>query len=172
MADLNTIIEKYNGALQIIDGKVCKVVEDSERYINSLKDFVENGYFICEFGSWKGDFNCDGLNLTSLKGCPEEVTGTFDCHKNPITSLNGCPKKVGKDFICNHCPNLDSYSGCPDEVPQDFVAYNNKGIKDLFGTPSKIGRNCDVSDGGLVDLSGKPESIGGQFITIGNKGLK
>ena len=172
MADLNTILEKHKGVLELIDGKVCKTVSDTEKYINSVKDFVENGRFICEFGTWNGDFNCNGLGLTSLEGSPKTVNGTFDCHKNSITSLVGGPKEVGKDYICYKCKNLESLEGAPEKILRDFVAYENEKLTNLVGSPKTVERNFDVSDCGLTSLEGKPKSVGHQFITIGNKGLK
>ena len=53
-----------------------------------------------KFGKVNGDFNCSCNDLTSLEGCPQEVTRDFQCHHNHLTSLEGAPNKVGEDFMC------------------------------------------------------------------------
>ena len=50
----------------------------------------------------KGDFECFGLELTSLEGCPKEIGGDFVCVHNKFTSLKGCPDRVNGDFKCSY----------------------------------------------------------------------
>ena len=60
-----------------------------------------------KFGSVNGYFDCSNNQLTSLKGCPEEVRGGgFYCRDNQLTSLIGCPEEVGGEFICTDNPEL------------------------------------------------------------------
>ena len=68
------------------------------------KDFEELPY---KFGTVTGFFSLeDCKNLTSLKNCPNYITGDnmFDidgCIK--LDSLEGCPKEVGGCFLCRDC---------------------------------------------------------------------
>jgi len=57
------------------------------------------------FGKVKGWFSVYGCkNLTSLEGCPKEVSGGFTCSKcSKLKSLEGCPGEVGWDFYCYDC---------------------------------------------------------------------
>ena len=43
---------------------------------------------------YKGSIICFYENLTSLFGCPKEVTRNFICDENQLTSLEGAPEKV------------------------------------------------------------------------------
>ena len=60
-----------------------------------------------KFGTVTGFFSLeDCKNLTSLKNCPNYITGDnmFDidgCTK--LDSLEGCPKEVGGCFLCRGC---------------------------------------------------------------------
>lgn len=52
-----------------------------------------------QLGKVRGDFSCNQLGLTSLEGCPLEVTGNFSCHSNNLTSLRGCPTGMGQGDV-------------------------------------------------------------------------
>lgn len=54
------------------------------------------------------DFFCYNLGLTSLKGCPKEVTGLF----NKLETLDYLPIKIGSHFSCSH-NKLKDLKGCP-----------------------------------------------------------
>ena len=99
--------------------------------------------------SW--DFYCMFSNLSSLKGCPEEVGGKFDCqYCRNLESLEGAPQEVGGSFHCNNCVNLKSLKGCPKEVGEDFNCINCISLTSLNGAPEKVGRDflCyDCGDG-------------------------
>ena len=58
-----------------------------------------------KFGRDNGSFDLSGnTNLTSLKNCPNIVTGNFRCSGcSQLDSLEGCPKEVSGDFWCNDC---------------------------------------------------------------------
>ena len=66
------------------------------------KNFKELPY---KFGKVTGYFDIgNNPNLTSLKNCPDFVTGSFSCSLcKCIKSLEGCPKRVGGDFYCYDC---------------------------------------------------------------------
>jgi len=41
----------------------------------------------------RGNFYCNGNNLTSLDGAPHTVKGAFECHDNELPHLEGAPRK-------------------------------------------------------------------------------
>ena len=65
-------------------------------------DFKELPY---KFGTVIGYFNIgDSQNLTSLKNCPDYVTGLFACDFCPkLDSLEGFSKIVGGNVYCGKC---------------------------------------------------------------------
>ena len=76
---------------------------DVDRFVNLFKkDFKELPY---KFGKVKDFFTLQNCrNLTSLKNCPNIVTGNFRCSGcSQLDSLEGCPKEVSGDFWCNDC---------------------------------------------------------------------
>ena len=78
------------------------------------KNLVELPDYI-QFGVVKGNFDCSSNKLTSLKGCPKEVSGFFNCSYNRLISLEGGPVRVGNSFYCFK-NNLVSLEGAPKEV--------------------------------------------------------
>ena len=56
------------------------------------------------FGHVKGDFYCEGNQLTSLEGAPQTINGYFDCDNNQLTSLEGAPQTVRGEFYCDDNP--------------------------------------------------------------------
>ena len=70
--------------------------------LEEYEQFVSHdGKLTIKFNKVIGNFICRTLKLTSLEGCPKEVSEEFDCSYNKLTSLKGCPKEVGGDFYCN-----------------------------------------------------------------------
>ena len=49
-----------------------------------------------------GIFVANNIELTSLKGSPEEIIGDFDCSANYLTSLEGAPSSIGGNFVCDY----------------------------------------------------------------------
>jgi len=56
-----------------------------------------------------GFFSVDGCNMTSLRGCPESISGKgsayhgdFNCSENNLESLEGAPKIVTGSFNCGN----------------------------------------------------------------------
>ena len=90
-------------------------------------DFEELPY---KFGKVKGYFDLSGnKNLTSLKNCPNEVSGSFACDSCPkLDSLEGCPKEVGGDFHSYKCKRQFTKEEvmylC--KVKEDFFLYERK----------------------------------------------
>ena len=117
---------------------------DGNLYKKDLSNFVseDKDGFIINFGKITGNFNCYGLDLTSLKGAPTEVGEDFYCHKNLLTSLEGAPQTVGRDFDCSY-NQLTSLKGAPQTVGGWFDCRNNQ-LTSLKGAPQKVGGifNC------------------------------
>ena len=49
-----------------------------------------------------GDVYLCGKNLTELPLTFNKVSGWFDCDGNQLTSLKGCPRWVGGNFYCTN----------------------------------------------------------------------
>ena len=128
------------------------VVLDKE----NLKEFPE----YIQFNIVKGDFYCSENNLTSLRGCPREVSGNFYCNKNELLSLEGAPKKV-RNFDCGF-NRLTSLKGAPIEVMYSFYCDHNQ-LTSLKGTPKKIGMHFGCNNNKLTTLEGVTKEVGGDF---------
>ena len=135
-----------------------------------------NGYFICSYNnltslegcptevSW--DFDCSNNSLTYLEHCPTEVGGYFDCQNNNLTSLKGCPTKVGGYFDCQN-NTLTSLKGCPTEVVRYFSCSNNN-LKSLEHCPTEVDRDFYCDNNNLTSLKGCPIEVGGSFVCSNN----
>jgi hypothetical protein len=86
----------------IRDYTIC--TDDQGLYIDVngsvFLSYFYSDFFTLRFGSVMGHFDCGDGRLTSLEGCPREVSGYFACNNNELTSLEGCPTKVGGSFFC------------------------------------------------------------------------
>lgn len=91
-----------------------------------------------------GQYDCSGLELTSLDGSPRIVTGTFDCQENNLTSLKGAPDIAKGNFRCR-ANKLTSLIGAPKEIGKGFYCHHNKGITSLDGAPEVV-REVFTSD--------------------------
>jgi hypothetical protein len=54
-----------------------------------------------KFKTIVGDFLVCNSALTTLRGCPQEVTGEFNCEFNKLKSLKYAPKIVRGRFACS-----------------------------------------------------------------------
>jgi len=77
-----------------------------------------------KFRQVDGDFNCWGVGLKTLIGCPERVNGDFDCEKNRLTNLENCPKYVYANFYCRW-NNITTFEGGPKLVEGKFLCGYN-----------------------------------------------
>jgi hypothetical protein len=116
--------------------------------------------FPLKFGTFTGNFDCDGIELTSLIGCPHTVGGYFHCSNNKLTSLEGCPNKVGGDFRCNH-NQITSFEGGPKSIGGNFYCYNNP----LFSIWKLISPNYKWNDQ-VMELFNDYDCIRGTDIII------
>lgn len=153
---------------------------------------LTNGKFIIK--KVEGDFRIPHLNLSSLEGCPEEITGNVSLgavsYRGHITTLKGGPKKIGgmfkivswhlesldylpeigKDFICD-ANNLKSLKGCQKHIKGDFRVVSAH-IKDLEHGPDKVDGSYTCSNcGNLKSLKGCPKHIKGNFNCSWNRSL-
>ena len=117
--------------------------------------------FTINFGKVTGNFNCSALDLTSLKGSPQEVGGNFYCSYNYLTSLEGAPQEVGRNFNCNY-NKLTSLEGAPQIVGGDFDCQSNQ-LSSLEGAPQKVGGRFNCSWNQITSLKGSPQRIGSYF---------
>jgi hypothetical protein len=100
------------------------------------------------FGKLNGNFIANGMGFRSLRGSPEEVTGSFSVSRNRnLTSLEGAPLKVGEDFAAYGC-KLTNLIGAPREIGISFMVFNNP-LESLDGMPDHIG--------GTISLNYEPD---------------
>ena len=135
----------------------CKLNPETNRYdykgslsSGQLGDLVSedgNG-FIINFGEIDGSFECNSLELVSLKGAPQRVGGNFWCFNNKLTSLEGAPQEVGVWCLC----------------------FKNN-LTSLEGAPKKVLGGFDCSRNQLTSLKGAPQEVGGDFFCSENPNL-
>ena len=100
-----------------------------------------------------GLFNVGDNNLTSLKGCPDEVSGYFTCHGNKLTDLKYCTKFVGSSHFSCAKNKLTTLIGGPLKVNGNYnCAWNN--LKDMVGFPQFYieNYNLDVTDNPVNEI--------------------
>lgn len=134
-----------------------------------------------------GYFDISNNDLTSLDGCPEQVTKDFNCSFNKLESLFGGPQKVG-DFNCSnnllknlsYCPKeinglfdcsnneLTSIKGSPRTIRGYFSCANNK-INMLKGGPKHIDSYFDCSYNYIEELFGGPVSVAEDYVCFSNQ---
>ena len=90
------------------------------------------------FNKVTGYFECDGNNLTTLKGGPKWVGDYFYCSNNKLTSLEFSPDYVGGYFSCRN-NDLTDLVGSPKQVGDSFNCHDNKNLIDPKGSPERIG---------------------------------
>ncbi len=126
--------------------RVKRVEFDNENRLSIIGDVVAamgSAGLNVRFGKVDGDFLGSGMGFRSLKGSPEEVTGTFSVARNRnLETLEGAPLKVGGDFTAYGC-NLVNLIGAPREVEGAFMVFNNP-LESLDGMPDHIGGKAVV----------------------------
>ena len=156
----NFPVELYS-KIFCLENKNAKLNSDMtiniDEYISPyiLKPFVKDGKLLIKFNKVNGGFDCNGLKLISLDGCPKYVGGDFYCFHNNLTSLDGCPEYVGRDFNCS-VNNLINLKGCPEYVRGDFdCSYNN--LTSLEHCPKYIKGSFNCSYNKLANLDYTPQ---------------
>lgn len=140
---------------------------DVDGNVQLSKRYVSGGKLRVRFRKVTGDFNCDGMNLRTLLGCPSEVDGTFSCCGNKLATLEGGPKIVGKDYICNES-QLSSLVGAPKMVPGDFICESNL-LRLLTGAPTRVAGNFSCHHNDIFTLEGGPKTVGRDYICSFNR---
>jgi hypothetical protein len=97
------------------------------------------------YHGYYGYFDCNANNLTTLEGCPKEVSTWFACAANRITSLEHIPKKVGDDLFCYNNFFITSLEGLENTYISGKldVRYCTE-LYSIKGFPKKV-RNLDCS---------------------------
>ena len=126
-------------------------------------DFKEGSLLGIKFGRVDGDFIINACGLTSLEGCPEEVTGIFSAANNKIENLIGGPKKVGKSYNVNGNSKLISLEGSPEEIGEAFNVTDCSMLSSLEGGPKKAG-SYECSSTSIRSLKGAPIEIKGEYV--------
>lgn len=108
-----------------VDGEVC-----------FYKDFDQ---LPIQFGVVTGDFLCNGIGLTTLKGSPHKVGGNFEVSSCNLKDLQFCPSEVGGNVWLVENP-LTTLKYCPKIVKGDFDCGSNETL-DLTNFNSF---NCDI----------------------------
>ena len=120
---------------------------------------------------WGGDFSCSECNLTSLKGCPEEIKGDFSCSRNQnLTSLEFGPNIVNGDYRCINC-DLTSLKGCPEEINGIFDCSFNKNLTSIEFGPKIVNGDyrcncCNLTS--LHNIHKYTQQISNKFFCGGN----
>lgn len=183
-AFLNSVC-KLSGSTWSYENGLVNVSGSFDASYNHLKDL--DGI---NFGIVDGDFDVSDNELTSLKGCPEEVMGDFLCSSNFLNSLEGGPKIVRGHYHCSNNEifdltglakeissltavgnSLENIEGCPKKLTGDFFIASNPGLKSLVGGPVDVDGDYDCSSCALDSLEGAPESVGG-FFNCSNNNLE
>jgi hypothetical protein len=88
--------------------------------VNGDVDLINKGLteLPLRFNKVSGYFDCDGNQLTSLKGSPKWVGDWFDCNNNKLTSLEFSPDYVGGNFFCGENDLIDNL--CDTEIGTYF----------------------------------------------------
>ena len=130
---------------------------------------VKDGQMTLKFNKIKGNFYCQGAQLTTLKNCPKIVTGQFNCSDNNISSLEDGPLEVGQFYNCSYNA-LTSLKGAPNVIDGDFVCVANH-LTTLEGAPESVFGEFMCNKNKLTDLNGSPKEVEGSFLCNQNDKL-
>lgn len=149
--------------------KILKgAVDISEKRLIRMPKNADDTWFFKDV-KIDGDFYCTWNNLTSLEGCPEEITGVFSCWVNQIESLEYGPKIVGDRYSCAN--NLvKSLKGVPQRINGDFSCEANL-LTTLEHGPTYVNGDYDCGSNNLVSFKGIPREIRGGLSLSYNKNL-
>lgn len=111
-----------------------------------------------------GDFNCSGLDLTTLEGCPKIIKKGFYCINNLLTDLKHCTEKIGEAFHCSF-NKLTSLEGCPNIINNTFNCSENE-LTNLKKGPDDVHGHFYCHKNKLTSLEGCPIYIKGTLFHI------
>lgn len=117
-----------------------------------LKNAGVEEYTINEDGSIDviGDVNLSNKNISRIPYKFNKVGGNFYCGRNKLTSLYGCPEEVTRNFVCSH-NKLKSLEYGPIEVGGEYNCRYNE-IVTLKGLAAEIGGELNCSNNHLSSL--------------------
>ena len=99
-----------------------------------------------------GNLWCEDLDLSSLSGCPNHITGGFDCGNSKLSNLVDGPQIVDSYYNCVKA-ELTSLVGCPDYISGYFDCSDNQ-ISTLIHGPQRVDGCYWCSNNRLTDLVG------------------
>lgn len=157
LSDYNITKYKINDDFSV---DVFQDVNITDRYIN---------IFTIKFGIINGNFMVNRIGLTSLKNCPDKITGNLICVNNNLNDLEYLPEVLGtiEFFNCN----LKSLKGSPNYTNGNFLVDCNS-LRSLKYSPSEVNGTFGCSKNLLTSLEYMPLEIGRHFFCTGNENLK
>lgn len=133
-------------------------IDGSNIILTNAENLTEFPEYI-QFNRIDNNFICFGIGLTSLRGCPNFVSGEFDCSFNDIESLEGGPVSA-RYYICND-NRLKSLKGGPKK--SEFINIDNNLLESLADLPDNI-QDLSAASNQLKDLNGLPSKLGNLWI--------
>jgi len=94
-------------------------VEFSDCLVGNLPDYIQ-------FGIIDGDFDCNEVGITTMKGFPRHVSGNFSCFDNNLTSCEFAPEFIGECCTISGNPDLSDITGFPKYIGSDLFARDTK----------------------------------------------
>lgn len=164
--EIITWLQKYNvHSYELIPHDIYGYVVDVYGSVNLENKSLT--HIAVKFNIVHINFVCSSNQLTSLKGCPEEVGNIFDCNFNKLKTLKYCPKSVGVSFVArqNAITHLKHF---PVHVGKHVNLSGNELIN-LEGLPSKVNGSLICSNNNIETLKGCPEIILGSLQLTSNK---
>lgn len=123
--------------------------------------------FPLKFKHIKGNFNCEGNSLFTLKGAPEKVDGDFDCSHNKLKSLKHSPQFVGGNYYCTH-NFLKNLKGAPNKILNGSFNCSLNYLQTLKGSPVEIFDSFIFAENRIKNLKYFPLKTGGHIVGNGN----
>lgn len=175
-----TIMNVFKKTLQLLKiskiDRICKnfgiknytINDDDSIDVNgsvSISDYISK--LPLKFGNVTGSFTISSLELISLEGFPNYISGDLYIRRSNITSLNGCTQNIDGDFSFYTDLSLNSLEGGPQFVGRHYRVRNCK-LQSLKGSPSIINGDFDVRNNILTSLEYGPKEVHGELIISEN----
>ncbi len=110
-----------------------------------------------DFTVKNGFLDCRNQDLTSLKGCPDDVT-ELNCSWNKLTSLETCPTLKSVITLNVQCNNLTSLEGCNTLKSLTTLYCCGNKLTSLKGCPKSL-TTLQCIDNNITSLEGCPNSV-------------
>ena len=155
----------------IIDGALSSKEEELFRYSDSA-DYNISDHGVTSLNGCprniSNNFYADHNLLKNLIGGPDYVGGTYDVRYNKLTSLEGCPTRVSTLNCCSN--KLKDLKHAPVHVSGDFLCSSNL-ITSLEFAPETTVRHFKCVNNRLEDLKDihkHVKKVGGEFCCYDN----